>query len=627
MRWSLSAFLFALVLASCGSAPAFDCESTDPALRIGDRCPGASARLLPSVRIDGEWRGAGRDGACVADGDAVRCPVAELGDVIASASDGVASVRFEASADATVEGLSLEGEASLEGARAWISNGFQSWSQSGAIALGAPADDADLETALASRGDGEVIRKGTELSWEHTLIGGGPSTRLVGALAAARFRPWIQAYATDASDVVGVRIASGGAGERVEVAAGRSIEGEPFLVRVGDDPAALITEYGSRITSRHRDVPRDAEAGWNSWYELWDSVDEEAVRANAALARSILGPRVPEGTALRVVVDDGWQQRWGEWTPNEKFPSGLDGLASDLRADGFRVGVWLAPLLVDDDSALVTDHPGWFVGGAQYLHAKNGPMRILDVTNPEAAAHLAEVITTIVGWGYDLLKIDFLFAGTFEGERHEDVTPMEAYARALTIIRQAAGEDVTLVGVGSPAIATLPYVDAWRVGGDIALEPFDAAWPWIPNQARSVGARTAFCLATLCDADPALLRTLPREEVDTGAWVVALAGGALFLSDDLRALPSERPDWALDAARVSLSMSGAPAMPEDVLPEGAPRSLASALGDQLRNGRSSHVIPQRWRFPDGTRIAINATEEEIVVEGVSVPARASRLLQ
>ena len=99
--------------------------------------------------------------------------------------------------------------------------------------------------------------------------------------------------------------------------------------------------------------PVPAEAGWNSWYELWDSVDSDAVSANATLAAAAWSGRLPAGAPpLRIVVDDGWQVAWGEWQPNAKFPGGLDGLAATLKADGFEVGVWLAPLLVDGDSAL-----------------------------------------------------------------------------------------------------------------------------------------------------------------------------------------------------------------------------------------------------------------------------------
>ncbi|MCZ7687595.1 MAG: hypothetical protein M5U28_56205 [Sandaracinaceae bacterium] len=253
-------------------------------------------------------------------------------------------------------------------------------------------------------------------------------------------------------------------------------------------------------------------------------------------------------------------------------------------------------------------------------------MHVLDVTNPEVEAHLRATIERIVSWGYDLLKIDFLFAGTFEGERMVDVTGMEAYHRALGILREAAG-DALLLTVGAPGLASLPYSDGWRVGGDIALEPFGAGWAWIPNQARSLAARFPLCLRVLCDADPPILRELPREEVETGAWVVALSGGALFLSDDLRALPDERVAWGLTAERVALSLGGEPAYPEDFLPASAPSRLRSAITDHLSPGAtSSHVIPTVWRAPDGTRVAINATEAAITVEGVEVPPRGARVL-
>jgi len=233
------------------------------------------------------------------------------------------------------------------------------------------------------------------------------------------------------------------------------------------------------------------------------------------------------------------------------------------------------------------------------------------------------VIERIVGWGYDLLKIDFLFAGTFEGERAQDVTGMEAYARALEIIREAAGEDVVLLAVGAPALASLPHVDAWRVGPDIALEPFGVQWAWLPSQARTLATRALYCRATLCDADPPMLRDLPREEVETGVWIAALAGGALFLSDDLRALPVERRGWGLDTARVALAIGGEPAMPIDVFPEDAPTSLANAFTDHLR-GRTSHAVPRIWRLPDGSQIAMNVSDDAIDLDGESVPPHAVR---
>ena len=628
--------LAVLLLAACDSPeappeppdPPTVCAETGGAL-VGPACATGATRLRPLARIDGAWVGV--DAVCTPEGDTIRCPT-DRGVLVLehrAEPDGErVTVSFEASADVIVEGLVADGPLVLEGATTWISNGFQSWSQTGALALGPLADDAALFEAIGARGDGEVLRTGRELSWEHTVVGGGTTSMLAGAIDSARFRPWIQVglEGEAGAETLRLRLGSGGV-ERVHVAAGETVSGEPFRVAFGETES-LLRAHAAALPARTSGAV--AEAGWNSWYELWDGVDEEAVRANAARASALLGSRVSTATGgapLRIVVDDGWQQKWGDWFPNDKFPSGLDGLASDLRGDGFRMGVWLAPLLAAEDSELATMHPDWLVGGATYDHAKNGTMGILDVTHPEVEAHLRETVARIVSWGYDLLKIDFLFAGTFEGTRAEDVTGMEAYHRALAILRDAAGDDVLLLLVGSPGLASLPYADSWRVGGDIALEPFGAAWPWIPNQARTLAARFALCLRVLCDADPPILRELPDGELETGAWVVALSGGALFLSDDLRTLADARVDLGLTDARVALALGGEPAYPEDFLPESPPGRLSNAVGDQLsRGGASTHVIPSVWRAPDGTRVAINASEAPITMEGVEVPPRGSRVL-
>lgn len=617
------ALVCSTVLAACEPPPtARDLCADGRGALVGPECAAAAARLSPLARVGGEW--VGRDAECTTQGETLRCPVdggALLLERVRDTDTDRVRVGFEANADTIVEALVADGPLVLEGATTWLSNGFHSWSQSGALAIRPLVSDDALFAALAERGDSEVLRNGTELSWEHTVVGGGSISMLAGAIDSARFRPWIQ-IGTESEDEteLHLRLGSGGV-EHVRVAAGETVWGEPFRVSFGETEA-LLRAHASALPARESVAV--AEAGWNSWYELWDAVDEDGVRGNATRAAALLGTRTSE--PLRVVVDDGWQQAWGDWYPNEKFPSGLDGLATDLRAEGFVMGVWLAPLLADADSEVATAHPDWFVGGATYEHAKHGTMRILDVTNPDAAAHLRAVIERIVSWGYDLLKIDFLFAGTFEGERMEDVTGMEAFHRALAIIREAAG-GALLLTVGAPGLASLPYADSWRVGGDIALEPFGAGWAWIPNQARVLAARFPLCLRVLCDADPPILRDLPREEVETGAWVVALSGGALFLSDDLRALPDERVDWALTEDRVILALGGEPAYPEDFLPADPPARLSNAIGDHIsRTHASTHVIPRVWRAPDGTRVAINVTDSAITIEDVEVPPRGARVL-
>jgi len=579
------------------------------------------------VRYGDAWHGAGLDGQCTVDGSKATCPAGAAGSVTLTLAGAVLKTSFTAAKGTVVQALSAEGPLTLAGARSWLSNGFQSWSQSGALAIGAPPTDKELATALSTRGDAEVLRGGTEQSWTFSVAGGGGRYLLAGALSAKRFKPWAQVWRD--SDKPHLRIASGGAGEHVTVAAGSSVDGEPFRVETGDDLPKLLSSYAAAIPSRRTGMksPPPAEAGWNSWYELWNGVSEQDVRDNAVLAKKILAPQLPQGTQLRIVVDDGWEQAWGDWDPNSRFPSGLDGLASDLGQQGFNMGVWLAPLIASEKSAVYTAHPDWFVGGAVYKPLGKAPMHVLDVTNPEAAADLTSTIQKIVGWGYSLLKIDYLFAGTWEGKRVQDVTGMQAYAQALDIIRKAAGEKTLLLAVGSPGLASLPYVDSWRAGGDIALETFGPSWPFVANEARSIGARAPLCLATLCDADPVLLRTLPRNEVDAGGWVMAFGGGALFLSDDLTKLDASRRSFGLDAARVALALGGSPAVPVDYLPRGAPDHLQSAIGDQISaQGSTTNVVPTLWRLPDGSRVGINVTDKSISVAGHSVPPRSAKAL-
>jgi alpha-galactosidase len=594
---------------------------------IGSGC--ARTLLLPGVRYDDAWHGAGLDGECTVDGKKATCPAGAAGSVALTLAGAVVKTSFTAAKDTVVQALSGEGPLTLAGARSWLSNGFQSWSQSGAIAIGAPPDDKELVKALSTRGDAEVLRDGTELGWTFTVAGGGGPSVLAGALSAKRFKPWTQVWRSDGGKLH-LRIACGGTGEHVIVAAGDSIDGETFRVETGEDLPRMLSSYAAAIPSRRTGMksPPPAEAGWNSWYELWNGVTEQDVRDNAPLAKKILAPQLPKGTKLRIVVDDGWEQAWGDWDPDKKrFPSGLDGLASDLTQQGFEMGVWLAPLIASEKSAVYTAHPGWFVGGAVYTPLGKAPMHVLDVTNPEAAAHLTATIQKIVGWGYSLLKIDYLFAGTWEGKRAQDVTGMQAYAMALDIIRKAAGDKTLLLAVGAPGLASLPYVDSWRAGGDIALETFGPSWPFVANEARSIGARAPLCLATLCDADPVLLRKLPENEVDVGGWVMAFGGGALFLSDDLTKLDASRQGWGLDAARVALALGGSPAVPVDYLPRGAPDHLQSAIGDQISaHGSTTNVVPTLWRLPDGSRVGLNVTDKSISAGGTSIPPRSAKAL-
>ncbi|HEY3313573.1 MAG TPA: alpha-galactosidase, partial [Anaerolineales bacterium] len=88
---------------------------------------------------------------------------------------------------------------------------------------------------------------------------------------------------------------------------------------------------------------------WCSWYSLYKSIDEKKLKT--------IFRWLGELPFDVLQIDDGWQISIGDWQPNDRFPSGMDGMAESIRATGRRAGLWLAPLLVVPSSRTYRDHP------------------------------------------------------------------------------------------------------------------------------------------------------------------------------------------------------------------------------------------------------------------------------
>lgn len=590
---------------------------------------GVHAELRPCVKVNGGLLEMTAGQAQIED-EVLKVRFDDVGELTLVVEGDLLTIRFEAEARCALEGMGLVGLVEVAGAYAHLSNGFQSWSQSGVLALGPAATGEALEQALRMQGDLEMIRGGSELSYWYTCIGGGASSLFAGALTANTFRTYLTVSRAEAG--LSFRMMCGGTGEAISMVRGQSVQSECLCLDGGSDTEALLERYGRRLPSRRELAPRDAQAGWMSWYELWDQgLSEQAALQNARLLKPVFEPLLlgSQTPALRVIIDDGWQEAWGDWLPNEKFPTGLDGLGKSLQEQGLEKGVWLAPFLAHEKSRIVTAHPEWFVEDAAYLHAKCGRMRVLDVTHPEAAVHLQTCIKRIVSWGYDYLKVDFLFAGTFEGRRHEPVTGMQAYQRGMQLIREAAGEKTFILGVGAPVVGTFGYVDAYRVGFDIAIEALGTlkvgpSWVFVVNQARSLAARYFLGHATLLDVDPLLLRSPSQAEVKVAMFVCALAGGSFFLSDDLRKLPSDRLGW-VESELLSLALGARSGRPENLFVSDPPAALANPVSEHLLR-QNRQQLPSVWRFSDGRRVAFNFGDESRMVETVSLAPHAATCL-
>jgi len=230
--------------------------------------------------------------------------------------------------------------------------------------------------------------------------------------------------------------------------------------------AAAFQAYARRLGNRLGKAPgRTAPRVWCSWYSLYTAIDERIL------------PRVFDDLGDLpfdvLQVDDGWEISVGDWEANQKFPAGMRPLAEKIKSTGRRAGLWLAPLIAVKSSRLFREHRDWFLKNEKGRFVSAGfnwgeHLYALDTTHPEVLKWLAALMKQVRAWGYDYLKLDFLYGGALPGRRFADVPREAAYRNALQVMRAAMGPDAFFLACGAPIIPSIGICDAIRVGPDVA---------------------------------------------------------------------------------------------------------------------------------------------------------------
>ncbi len=203
---------------------------------------------------------------------------------------------------------------------------------------------------------------------------------------------------------------------------------------------------------------------WCSWYSLFTDIDETGI------LQILEGVKDLSFDVFQ--IDDGWQLAMGDWDVNAKFPSGMSAMARRIQAAGFQTGLWLAPFIVQPKSSLYRDHPDWLLRDEQgdlipAGHCWGSVFYGLDTTHPDVLKWIGETIARVRAWGYDYLKLDFLYAAAMPAKRHRNVGGEEAYRLGLEAVRKAAGDDAYLLVCGAPILSSLGLADAARIGPDV----------------------------------------------------------------------------------------------------------------------------------------------------------------
>jgi alpha-galactosidase len=430
-------------------------------------------------------------------------------------------------------------------------HGWQSWSPS--LVLDCSGEDVPMSPPVIAPGTQPTPADGRFVSDLMTAIADPASGYgLVAGFVSTADQFSHVWFDRDACSLSAVSYTDG-----IELGPRATLASERLYIEPSNTPLEAMCRYGDALGRQMEALPYDAvTSGWCSWYYYFQGISEAEVLGN--LDYLAANPRALP--VEYVQIDDGYQAEIGDWlTPNDKFPRGLKYLAGEIHARGYKAGLWLAPFIVGAKSRLFAEHPDWLVartgGPAIALINWQQTCYALDLTHPAVIGWLDELFRTICDdWGYDYVKIDFIFAGAVDGVRHDpNVTRAQAYRRGLETIRDAVGNRFVLA-CGNPMGPSVGLAEGARIGPDVA--PY--WYPMARGAARSTlsdpsalnsirNTITRFWMHVrlwMNDPDCLLVRetdtALVGDEVRALATVIGLSGGMVLSSDNLPKLSPAR---------------------------------------------------------------------------------------
>ena len=372
------------------------------------------------------------------------------------------------------------------------------------------------------------------------------------------------------------------AGRRLRLGA-RTLEA-CTVVKVESLPGESAFSAGRRLCSLMCPSPRLADGpiiGFNDWYAAYGSNTAANFLADAAFVVSLC-----RNAAVKpyVVMDDGWQKfsppviekmtgrfesGYGPWEESsESFGMDMKTFCRKISELGAKPGLWYRPLCMRN--------------------------RFCDPTDPAVLRRIRDDMARFRDWGFKFVKIDYLtydMCGHFKGFddkgrlihdgrewKDSTLTTAETILALYRLLREAAGDDMVILGCNAIGHLSAGIFEACRLGGDTSGRK------WEQTKRNGVGAvafkgmeNGIFYAADPDCAGLAEAGAIPWEK--NRQWIDLLSrSGMPFFISWRRNLADDEVKRTLAEAFERASKPQAPAEPVDWFETSAPHRWKTGSG-------------------------------------------------
>ena len=278
-------------------------------------------------------------------------------------------------------------------------------------------------------------------------------------------------------------------------------------------------------------LPHSPVFGFNDWYFSYGNSDSKMILDSA---RMLTEHATEYHNAPYMVIDDGWQINFndGPWhIVNSRF-SDMELIAKEISDMGAKPGIWIRPL---QQKAKNPDIPtSWRLSSNKDA---------LDPSNPDVLKYIFDCIKRVVGWGFKLIKYDFVTYDIFlkwgfectdsltSGKWHfqdTSLTTAEIIIGLYKTIRQAAGNTI-LIGCNSVSHLCAGLVELNRTGDDTSGKEWERTLKMGVNTLafRSPQNKSFY----IADADcVGITDSIPFSLNEKWLYALSVSGSPMFVS-------------------------------------------------------------------------------------------------